>query len=805
MAGSVKLGLAWNSPDASSLENHLLEAQGTLETSPVQLATNTGGTLNEPAWKGSFDAQLLLQHGLPHSLNSARLTLAASSEQLRFELRQALALNAAAGTAEPAAFAVDLRTDLASCTRRGNVWLTEPPQMSVGGQLQLAVNGVLDLAHIEVLNANWGCEPLVISTPQLTLSEPKLIGKFGGRVDTSDLTRLIVDVLQVQSTSFSIGAEDQAKPGDDASRVGQAMWRVDLARLMRNVGSESNVTIDPSLPAASKISATGMLQGQLAWEVSPQAAGFNTRIDGQDIVVLSQAAGTNNSPTANSAITSTQQSSSPATRTDVIWQEPSLVANLAGTWVAATGAIDLPKCQLQAPWLNYDGKLTYRAIETPRDTAHSPGQTSGDASASPGPTGSEAVDQPLFALEMNGQMVYDAAQLSAKLKPYTGDQVQLSGQQSVPVHVSWRGGQDPQESLLTGLNLATRLGWEQGSVAGIPLGKADVPITIDAGQLLSSAEIPVSGGALRWDLSSNLAAAEWLILQQPMQVLDNVQITDPMCKSWLKYVAPLLAEATSVDGRLSLRVDKAALNPVEPIKQNVAGQVIIHNATVGPGPLSNQVILLAKQIEAVRKQDPTRMVSNTQKVWLNMPEQTIDFEMIDGRVAHRNLHVKVGDATIATNGSVRLDGQMEMQATLPIPDDWADKSPWLAGLRGQSLQFPVRGTLSNPQIDSQLLTQLSEQTVRSTADNLLRQGLNRGLDKLLGGQDNNTGSEAGNSNPLQGLGDQILKGQFPKGQGLQIPGIFPGFGGQPPSTPKWLGSDDDNRAKDKFAFSDTSR
>jgi hypothetical protein len=184
------------------------------------------------------------------------------------------------------------------------------------------------------------------------------------------------------------------------------------------------------------------------------------------------------------------------------------------------------------------------------------------------------------------------------------------------------------------------------------------------------------------------------------------------------------------------------------------------------------------------------MVASTQKVWLTMPEQRIDFQVVDGKVKHRNLSVRIGDATITTGGSVGLDGQMEMDAVVPIPDDWADKSPWLAGLRGQALQFPVRGSLSNPQIDSRLLKQLSEQTFQKATDNLLRQGINRGLDKLLGGQDNKGATDAGNSNslqetnPLQGLGDQILKGEILKGPGLPIEGLFPGFGGQPQPTGK---------------------
>jgi len=216
-----------------------------------------------------------------------------------------------------------------------------------------------------------------------------------------------------------------------------------------------------------------------------------------------------------------------------------------------------------------------------------------------------------------------------------------------------------------------------------------------------------------------------------MTVLENVEITPEMCQGWLKYVAPLVAEATSIDGKMSLRLDDARLTPADPTRQTVAGQLIMHNVTVGPGPLSNQVISLVKQLDAIRKKDFTQAVS-TQKVWMNMPEQQIDFKMADGRVTHRNVNVKVGDANISTSGSVTVDGQLDMLATMPIPDDWIDKSPLLVGMRGQSLNFPVRGTIKQPQMDADALRQFSRQAVQGAASGLIQQQLSKGLGKLFG-------------------------------------------------------------------------
>jgi translocation and assembly module TamB len=695
MTGEADLEMTWKMTSEQTVS-----ASGTLKTTPLLLAATGAGQIEEPAWNGEFSATATLVGGTPERIDAAQLTLKSRDEQLSVDLQGPLSLQAASSTQAvlpPAPFRLNLVGDLANWKRRGTMWLSQPPEVTVSGNVSLAVGGRVDLQHAEVLEANWRTQPLNLSTPQLSLAEPQMVGNFKGRVDTNDLTRLVVEKLEVQSTSFSLGARDSAGPEGSGSRIGQAMFLVDLDRLMKNVLSpvtEPTQVLPPLSPLAgqsatvasgppeTRYSVTGRVQGQLAWQVNPQAAAFEIRADGENIVVLAQA------PSAIAPVP--------------MWEEPRVTSLIAGKWTVATGDANIENLQIQLPWMNYAGNLAYRTVDQRQSIA------------------------------MKGQAVYDSVALSTKLAPMTGNHLQLYGQQTVPIELTWTSPVDAQASSLSGLKAAARIGWSEARVVGIQLGKADVPVNIDAGNLATAAEFAVSGGVLRWDVTSDLTAADLVIVQKPMTVLENVAITPEMCQGWLKYVAPLVAEATSIDGRLSLRLNDARLTPADPKKQTVAGQLIMHNVTVGPGPLSNQVIGLVKQVDAIRKKDFTQAVSTTQHVWMNMPEQQIDFQMADGRVIHRNVSVRVGDANISTAGSVTVDGQLEMLATMPIPDDWIDKSPLLVGMRGQSLNFPVRGTISKPQLDAQGLQQFGRQAVQSAASGLIQQQLSKGLGKLFG-------------------------------------------------------------------------
>lgn len=686
MNGSADLNVQW-----SQQQPGVVVTQGALKTSPFVLAFSPTSTLREPAWTGDFTAISRLENNIPVQLDSAKLNLTSQNEQLTLELREPIRLAEQAGQAlVPGNFTLNLTGDLANLQTRAQALQAMPADMSISGNISLGVEGKVDLKHAEILNASWRAEQFGVQAAQMQLLEPQMVGKFAGQVDTSNLAKLIVTNMTVQATSFSLGAADSAS-SDGTGRIGRAGFRMDVGQLMRNVQSapvqQNNLVLPPGgappKNADSRFTASGMVEGTLNWQVNPQAASFTVDATGKELVFENR----------NYAGALIQE----------LWNEPQATTRLAGNYDMTSGALALNEVRLQAPWVAYAGNMTYETLKT----------------------GQQQVG-------MKGQAVYDAAKITEKLNPWTGGQFQMAGQKTVPIDVLWTSNTNATASALAGLQAATRLGWEQARVVGIDIGPADVPVTINQGQLTTAAEIPVSGGMVRWDLASDLTASEMLLYQKPMVVLENVAITPEMCQSWLKYVTPLIADATSVEGRLSLKLDQANLNPTNPRSQTVAGQLLITQAEVGPGPLSNQIITLVQQVNAIRKQDFTQAVGS-QRVWLKMPEQKIDFQMVNGQVAHQNLNVDIGDVTLSSSGAVDIDGRLQLVASMPIPDNWVEKSPLLASMRGQTLQFPVQGTLSSPQVDTQLLRQLGRQSVQQAASGLIQQQLSRGLDKLLRG------------------------------------------------------------------------
>jgi hypothetical protein len=110
-------------------------------------------------------------------------------------------------------------------------------------------------------------------------------------------------------------------------------------------------------------------------------------------------------------------------------------------------------------------------------------------------------------------------------------------------------------------------------------------------------------------------------------------------------------------------------------------------------------------------------------VWLQLPEQSVPFDVAGGRVYHRELQVAAKDVVIRTRGSVGLDQSLDLAAEVPVQDRWVEREPLLTGLQGQTLQIPVSGTLRSPRLDNRGLERLAQQMLGGAAKRLVEENL----------------------------------------------------------------------------------
>ncbi|NLE37534.1 MAG: hypothetical protein GX621_05865 [Pirellulaceae bacterium] len=203
---------------------------------------------------------------------------------------------------------------------------------------------------------------------------------------------------------------------------------------------------------------------------------------------------------------------------------------------------------------------------------------------------------------------------------------------------------------------------------------------------------------------------------EPGEVFSRAEITPEVCHDLLKYLAPVLADATEVTGDFSMELDRWQF-PLENFAEGQgAGRFTIHRLDVGAGPL-------IRELAGVLKLRPSLVAVE------NAP---IAFWMEDGRVHHGEFTFQLERVTIRTSGSVGVDGTLSMVAEMPMPAHLLGDRPLAAALARQTLKIPIRGTLAKPEVDGQALIRSLGESGLDVLDEL-RLGEQIDLGKLLEG------------------------------------------------------------------------
>ncbi|MBN1394577.1 MAG: hypothetical protein JW959_06110 [Pirellulales bacterium] len=313
--------------------------------------------------------------------------------------------------------------------------------------------------------------------------------------------------------------------------------------------------------------------------------------------------------------------------------------------------------------------------------------------------------------QIDGRMRYDVGRLAEMMRPYLGPGVLIVGRGESPF--GYRG----PLSLASG-TAAAAMDWDRANVYGFQIGPGSLQTEMADGLLkIRPLDLSVSGGRMHLAPQARLSPGPTTLTLPAGPLMEKVQIDPAMCASFLQYIAPVLADATSAQGSFSIAMDRCRVPLSEPKKSDLAGRFVVHSVQIGPGPLIRELAVL------LGRESPARL----------RQESVVAFQMKNGRVHHDNLELIFPDLTIRTHGSVGLDKTLDLVAEMPVPPKWLAGNPIAAkALANQVVRIPLKGTLAKPQLDRREMERLSRQFIKKAAGNLLEEELNKQLERLLG-------------------------------------------------------------------------
>lgn len=345
-------------------------------------------------------------------------------------------------------------------------------------------------------------------------------------------------------------------------------------------------------------------------------------------------------------------------------------------------------------------------------------------------TGRLMLVQDLVFANLAANTQYDLAVLLNNVLEIDRDLLTLQGRQSQPISIqgclsAWSTDElDRQLSIelstkdrakLQPLSVAGSVRWDSGQLMGLPVSSGIVNATVNEG-LLRTEPIACSIGSgklnamVQYDLNTDR------IQLAPGSRLENLELNEQFTKQWLGYAMPMMGDAAEFRGHVSCRVENFHYDLANANQSQIYGNIDIHDARAMAGPSANSLLSAIAMLDRDASQNFRE---------LNLPAQTVRFQMQDGQIAHDRLLMQLGKYDITSRGVVTVDQRLNLSLTVPVSED----ASRYTGAR--SVTIPVTGTISRPTPDTRgLLKNIGQQQLQNRVNDELDKGLNRLFDKL---------------------------------------------------------------------------
>jgi hypothetical protein len=335
--------------------------------------------------------------------------------------------------------------------------------------------------------------------------------------------------------------------------------------------------------------------------------------------------------------------------------------------------------------------------------------------------------------DLQGTINCDFEQLQTRLQETVGRHIHLQGTDagSFTVQGPLRNTISATAQPLVPLELGGRFaaGWQHGDLFGLQAGPGTIDLRLSDGVLaMQPLDLALSGGELKLAPRLLLTGRPATLVIPAGPLVRNVELSQDVCDSWLKFIAPILSEATRVEGRFSVDMHETRLPLSDPAVGQFGGRLEIATAQVLPGPLFAEIGAIIGQLESAVRLGGGDLLGLQQPL-VKIENQRVEFRMQDRRIHSTPLEFNVRNVVVRTRGSVGVDQTLDLVAEIILPAEWVRRVPFLARLQGKPLEVPIRGTLHRPRLDGKSIGNAWQQFGLDALDSLLNGGFQKLFDR----------------------------------------------------------------------------
>ena len=552
--------------------------------------------------------------------------------------------------------------------------------IDIAGQLNAEANIQLHGDELSISDAQLNAKPFQFSNESLRIDEPELSASGNG-VWNRLQQRLAIDTATIQSQSLTADISELAVAlvtEDESSTNGIIKFNGDLGRIQQWLKSDQ----PPSTKATGSISGTMKLdhRGQIS------TAALVARVSQLELLGLTE-----------------------DKQWKPFWSKQQVDAKSNLQYVPSTDKLIVDQFTLstQAGVLNLTGDINELTSTADAD--------------------------------LKGDMEYDVAEVVTSFKEIVGGSVSATGRQKRTLELNGPLTKIVNSEVKSAQRVPPELialggvGWQSANFYGLDAGPASIDAKLKKQVLqFTPVSMTVGGGRVNLAPQFRFDTEATRLLHGKADVIQQVRLSREVCREWLKFVAPQVADSTEVEGHFSLSLSETDVPIDDPASGKVAGVLGIQSAKVSGGPMILSIASIASRVEGIVRRRSPRQILNATKPLFQIRDQNVAFKLTDRRMYHSDFEVIVDNMPITTSGSVGFDETLDLMVRFPIPEAWLGSVKYLSFLRGVELEVPISGTLSRPKVDERVFATLLRRIGRDSVKKIINNGVESQLKKLFG-------------------------------------------------------------------------
>ena len=262
---------------------------------------------------------------------------------------------------------------------------------------------------------------------------------------------------------------------------------------------------------------------------------------------------------------------------------------------------------------------------------------------------------------------------------------------------------------------------EEVDVFGMRLERAPVVIRAKGGKLsIDPIDSTLNGGRLHLEpeIVEDKQGLTWLHLGPSSGLLDAV-VNDEVSHRVLSFAAPVLDQATRVEGRVSLALSDAYI-PIgagPDVQARIDGDVNFDSVQFMPGPLAEQILGVFRQ----------------ERRPLLVLRDPISVRILGRKIYQEGLIIPLGNvAVIGIEGWVDFDQNLDLVARFAMIPPRRNIPVLSQILENTEIQVPIKGTFKKPKLNGEAIKDRFKDMGTNLLETMMDVGAN-GLNRILRG------------------------------------------------------------------------